>query len=185
MRLSRTAGFYLLASTILFFVAASSVPTPLYGVCQSAWGFKPITVTVVFGIYAEAVLATLFVVDSLSDYIGRRPVLIAATLLQAVAMLVFAAAHGVGTLLAARVIQGVATGAAASAIGASTLGIDRTRDNSVGPRLGIATGGLLAGVMASYVPAPTALFYVALSAIFVAQAIGVALADDDLFDNRC
>ncbi len=66
------------------------MPTPLYAVYQAAWGFSPITVTVVFAIYALAVLATLLVVGSLSDYVGRRPVLIAATLLQAVTMVVFA-----------------------------------------------------------------------------------------------
>lgn len=178
MRLSRTAAFYLLASIILFFLAGSSAPSPLYGVYQAAWGFTPITVTVVFGIYAVAVLITLLVIGSLSDYIGRRPVLIAATLLQAVAMLVFATAHGVGALLAARIIQGVATGAAAGAVGAGMLDIDRARGtlaNSVGPMLGTATGGLLAGVMVQYLPAPTQLVYLVLGAIFVVQAIGVAL----------
>jgi MFS family permease len=183
MRLSRTAAFYLLASIILFFLAGSSAPTPLYGVYQAAWGFTPITITVVFGIYAVAVLITLLVVGSLSDYIGRRPVLIAATLLQAVAMLVFATAHGVSALLAARVIQGVATGAAAGAVGAGMLDIDRARGtiaNSVGPMLGTATGGLLAGVMVQYLPAPTQLVYVVLGVIFIAQAIGVALMPESV-----
>ena len=85
-QLSRRAAFYLLASIILFFLAGSSAPTPLYAVYQAAWGFSPITITVVFGIYALAVLAALLVVGSLSDYVGRRPVLIAATLVQAVTM---------------------------------------------------------------------------------------------------
>ena len=84
MRLGPTASFYLLASIILFFLAGSSAPTPLYAVYQAEWGFSPITVTLVFGIYALAVLAMLLVVGSLSDYVGRRPVLLVATLVQAV-----------------------------------------------------------------------------------------------------
>src|SRR3569623_560471 len=53
-RLSATAAFYLQASIIVSFLAGSIAPTPLYGVYQAAWGFSPITITVVFGIYAVA-----------------------------------------------------------------------------------------------------------------------------------
>jgi hypothetical protein len=176
--LGKTAAFFLQASIILFFLASSSAPTPLYVVYQTAWGFSPVTITVVFGIYAVAVLATLLVVGSLSDYVGRRPVLLAATLLQAAAMAIFAAASGVGTLLAARVVQGVATGAAAGAVGAGMLDIDRARGtvaNAVAPMLGTATGGLMAGLMAEHLPAPTVLVYVVFGAIFLLQAAGVAL----------
>src|SRR4051812_45759772 len=113
MRLSQSSAFYLQASIILFFLAGSSAPTPLYAVYQAQWGFSSITVTVIFGIYALAVLAALLTVGSLSDYIGRRPVLFVTTLLQALAMWMFAHAEGVGDLIAARLVQGVATGRAA------------------------------------------------------------------------
>ncbi len=176
--LGKSAAFFLQASIILFFLASSSAPTPLYVVYQAAWGFSPVTITVVFGIYAVAVLVTLLVVGSMSDYVGRRPVLLAATLLQAAAMGVFAAADGVGTLLIARVVQGVATGAAAGAVGAGMLDIDRARGtvaNAVAPMLGTATGGLMSGLMAQHLPAPTVLVYLVFAAIFLLQAGGVAL----------
>jgi predicted MFS family arabinose efflux permease len=176
MRLSKPVAFVLQASIILFFLASSSAPTPLYAVYQAAWGFSPVTVTVVFGIYALAVLATLLVVGSLSDHVGRRPVLLAATVLQAATMIVFAFAGGVGTLMVARVLQGVATGAAAAAVGAGLLDLDRARGtiaNAVVPMLGTATGSLAAGLMVEYLPAPTQLVYLVLAAIFVVQAVGV------------
>ena len=176
MRLSHRAAFYLQASIILFFLAGSSAATPLYAVYQAAWGFSSITVTIVFGVYALAVLSALLVTGSLSDYLGRRPVLIAAALLQAVAMLVFATAGGLGALIAARVIQGLSTGAASSAVGAGLLDLDRPRGtlaNSIGPMLGTATGGLASGLMVQYLPWPTHLVYGVLGAIFVVQAIGV------------
>src|SRR5882724_13707309 len=92
--LSAGAAFALQVSIVVFLLAGSSAPTPIYAVYQAAWGFSPITITVVFGSYALAVLAALLVVGSLSDYVGRRPVLITAALAQAVAMVVFATAHG-------------------------------------------------------------------------------------------
>src|ERR1700731_3784012 len=62
------------ASITVSFLAASSVPTPLYATYQAAWGFSPLTTTVVFGVYAVALLATLLTVGRLSAHIGRRPV---------------------------------------------------------------------------------------------------------------
>ena len=177
-RLSTTAAFYLQASIIVSFLAGSIAPTPLYGVYQAAWGFSPITITVVFGIYAVAVLCALLTAGALSDHVGRRPVLLAATVTQAVTMLLFATAGGVPALVVARIVQGLATGAAMGAVGAGLLDIDRQKGtiaNAVGPMTGTATGGLLSGLMIQYLPAPTHLVYLLLLAVFVAQAAGVAL----------
>jgi MFS transporter len=178
VRLSRTAAFYLQASIIVSFLAGSSAPTAIYALYQRAWGFSPITITVVFGTYALAVLATLLVAGSLSDYVGRRPVLLAAALVQAVTMVVFVGASGVEWLLSARVLQGIGTGMAAGAVGAGMLDIDRERGtvaNAVGPMVGVATGALASGLFVGFLPAPTKLLYVVLGAVFVAQAVGVAL----------
>ena len=177
-RLSATAAFYLQASIIVSFLAGSIAPTPLYGVYQAAWGFSPITITVVFGIYAVAVLCALLTAGALSDHVGRRPVLLAATVTQAVTMLLFATAGGVPALVVARIVQGLATGAAMGAVGAGLLDIDRQKGtiaNAIGPMTGTATGGLLSGLMIQYLPAPTHLVYLLLLAVFVAQAAGVAL----------
>src|SRR3979490_1188684 len=86
--LSRNAAFYLLASITVSFLARSSAPKPLYSIYQAQWGFSPITVTVIFGIYAISVLAALLFVGRLSDHLGRRPVLIAATAAQTAAMVI-------------------------------------------------------------------------------------------------
>jgi len=110
-------------------------------------------------------------------------VLLVATLIQAVAMSIFATAHGVGALVAARVVQGLSTGAAAGAVGAGMLDIDRTKGtvaNAVGPMLGTATGGLMSGLFVQYLPAPTQLVYVVLAVVFVAQAIGVAFMPESV-----
>src|SRR5712671_6969972 len=108
--LSPQVAFYLLASITVSFLAGSLAPTPLYPVYQAEWGFSALTTTLIFGIYAISLLGSLLIAGRLSDHIGRRPVLIVATLVQAVVMLMFAAANGVETLLLARVVQGIATG---------------------------------------------------------------------------
>ena len=176
MRLSNKASFALLVSMIVAFVSGSSAPTPLYPVYQAAWGFSPIAVTVVFGIYAVAVLATLLVFGSLSDYIGRRPVLIVAGLAEAIAMLVFMNANGLATLLAARVVQGIGVGIAAAAAGAALLDLHRERGtiaNAASPGLGTALGALVSGLFVQFLPHPTTLVYGVLAVVLVAQSIAV------------
>lgn len=177
-RLPNGVAFYLLASIVTFFLAASAAPTPLYAVYQARWGFSPITTTIVFGVYALAVLLALLTVGSLSDHIGRRPVLVVAIALQAISMLVFATATGVTELIVARVIQGLATGAAVGAVGAGMLDLNKTKGtivNAVAPLTGTATGGILAGLLVQFLPAPAHLVYLVLFVVFLVQAVGVVL----------
>lgn len=177
-RLSGMPAIVLLASLIVALLAASSAPTPLYAIYQARWGFSPITTTVVFGVYALAVLVALLTLGKLSDHLGRRPVLLAAIAVQVVALLVFTTADGVPALLTARVIQGLSTGAALGAIGAGMLDIDRVRGtfaNALSPGMGTATGALISALAVRFLPAPTHLIYFVLLGVFVLQALGVVL----------
>jgi MFS family permease len=177
-RLPRPVAFYLLASVIVSFLAGSSAPTPLYAVYASRWGFSPITTTVIFGVYALAVLAALLSVGRLSDHVGRRPVLLAAIAIQAVVMVVFATADGVPQLLIARIVQGLSTGAAAGAIGAGMLDLNKVRGtvaNAVAPITGTATGALGSGLVVQFLPAPTHLVYLVLLGVLILQGLGVMM----------
>jgi hypothetical protein len=177
-RLTGRPALYLLASLVVSLLAASAAPTPLYAIYQRQWGFSPITITIVFGVYAVAVLVALLTLGRLSDSIGRRPVLLGALGAQILSMVVYATAGGVGELMGARIIQGLATGAALGAIGAGLLDVDRERGalaNALAPGLGTGTGALVSALFVQFLPAPTRLIYVALIAVFAAQAIGVAL----------
>lgn len=186
-RLSGTPALVLLASLIVSLLSASSAPTPLYAIYQQRWGFSPITTTIVFGVYALAVLASLLTLGRLSDYVGRRPVLLAALAVQVAALVVFATAGGVGELLIARVIQGLATGAALGAIGAALLDVDKERGafaNALSPGLGTGTGALLSALFVRYLPAPTHLVYLALIGIIAIQAVGVWLLRETVTRTR-
>ena len=163
-----------LAFVLLCFFAASSAPTPLYHLYQQAWGFSSALLTVIFAVYALSLLATLLVFGSLSDYLGRRPVIFIGLLLESVSMLLFIAAADVSWLIVARVLQGVATGIATSALGAAMLDSDAQQGpllNSITPMFGMALGALGTGALVAYAPLPMALAYGVLLAAFVGQAV--------------
>lgn len=163
-----------LAFVLLCFFAASSAPTPLYHLYQQAWGFSSALLTVIFAVYALSLLATLLVFGSLSDYLGRRPVIFIGLLLEIVSMLLFIAATDVSWLIVARVLQGVATGIATSALGAAMLDSDAQRGpllNSITPMFGMALGALGTSALVEYAPLPMGLAYGLLLAAFVGQAV--------------
>jgi MFS family permease len=166
----------LLASIIVSFLSASSAPTPLYASYAARWGFSPLATTVVFGVYALAVLASLPTFGKLSDHVGRRPVVLAGLAGQAVAMVLFATATGLGTLLGARIVQGATTGFSLGAAGAAMLDLDRRRGalaNSSAPGAGTAVGALISALAVQYLPAPAHLIYLVLLGAFVVRAAGV------------
>src|SRR3984893_5386843 len=149
------------------FLAGSSAPTPVYPLYMAQWGLTPLMITVIFGIYALAVLLALLVAGRLSDHLGRRPVLLTAALAQAASMVLFGTATGLTGLLVARVLQGLTTGAALGAVGAAMIDLDKTRGtvaHAVAAPFGTPTGALVAGalvagVLVQYLPFPTHLVY--------------------------
>jgi MFS family permease len=180
-RCSSKTAFILQLTILVELLASSSVPTPLYSTYQAKWGFTPITVTIVFAIYAFAVLSALLVVGKLSDHIGRRPVLLAAVLAQLVALVVLATASDIWMLAAGRVLQGLSTGAAVGAIGAGLIDLDPKRGtvaNGVGPMTGTGSGALLSGVAVQFLPAPTHLIYLVLIAVVVVQLAGLTVMNE-------
>jgi predicted MFS family arabinose efflux permease len=176
-RLSGRPAVLVLASLIVALLASSAAPTPLYAIYQAQWHFTPITTTIVFGVYALAVLAALLTLGKLSDHVGRQPVLLTAIAVHAGSLVIFATATGVPELLAARVVQGLSTGAALGAIGAAMLDMDRelgTFANAVTPAAGSATGAILSALAVRFLPDPTHLIYLALIGVLALQASAIA-----------
>jgi MFS family permease len=176
-RLSGRPAVFVLASLIVALLASSAAPTPLYAIYQARWHFTPITTTVVFGVYAIAVLAGLLTLGKLSDHVGRRPVLLSAIAVHAVSLVIFATATGVPELLTARVVQGLSTGAALGAIGAAMLDMDRelgTFANAVAPGIGTASGTILSALAIRFLPDPTHLIYLALIGVLALQVVAIA-----------
>ena len=94
-RLATAVATYAFVVTML----ATTVPTPLYELYRHRFGFSELMVTVIFATYGAGVIATLLLFGSLSDPIGRRPVLGAGLALGAAGMTTFLFADGVALLL--------------------------------------------------------------------------------------
>lgn len=171
--MSRMAALWLQALILLTFMAASSAPTPLYSIYRENWGFSAVTLTVVFGVYAVSLLLALLMFGSVSDHIGRRPVIVGALLLDVVSMVVFMTATAIPALIAARLLQGLATGAATSALAAGLVDLDRERSpliNSVAPMIGLALGALGTSILVQFAPAPMQLTFFVLTVAMLIQA---------------
>ncbi|WP_017529787.1 MFS transporter [Pseudomonas fluorescens] len=173
---SNRSSLVFLAITLLTFLAASSAPTPLYPLYQEGLHFSAGMLTLIFGVYALSLLAALLTVGSLSDHLGRRPVIFAALVLNMLAMLLFINESSVAWLIAARTLQGFATGMATAVLGAALLDTDRQRGpliNSVAPMLGMACGAMGCSLLVEFAPFPTTLIYAVLFSLMLLQALYV------------
>src|ERR1700730_8769040 len=155
------------------FSACGAAPTPLYQQYQESFGLTPFMLTVVFAAYVLSLLAALLTVGSLSDYIGRRPSILAALSLNVVAMVMFIAADSAAALIAARAVQGFATGLATATLGAMILDTDRSRGpvlNSITAFGGLTAGSLGAAALVTYAPDPQQLVYLVLLVMSAVEA---------------
>jgi MFS family permease len=175
----RAAGFWLVAGVLFLLFFAAAAPSPLYGVYQAQWRFSAITLTAVFAAYALLLLVTLLVFGSVSDYLGRRRVILAGLVMAAGACGLFLAAHGVGLLFAARALHGAAVGTASSALGAALIDLQPEGSGrapvvaTAASLLGLAAGGLGTSALVQYGPAPTRLVWWLLLGAFLAVAAAV------------
>jgi MFS family permease len=141
----------------LLIAASSSAVTPLYRLYQQSMHLTPFWITVVFAVYVASLLVGLLTVGGLSDYVGRKPVILAALLLNAGAMILFTEARDVGELILARAVQGLSVGTGTTAFGAAILDTNRARGpllNSVTAFLGLTAGALGATVLITFASDP-------------------------------
>jgi len=160
--------------TAMTFAASGAAPTPLYHQYQESLGLTPSTITIIFAAYVLSLLAALLTVGSLSDYIGRRPAILAALILNVVSMAMFMTADSATALIAARALQGFATGLATATLGAAILDNDRSHGpvlNSITAFGGLTVGSLGAGILVTYAPDPRQLVYVVLLALSAVEAL--------------
>ena len=180
LRLARRPAFVLALTTVVAMMVGASAPSPFYPVLQAEIGFSPGTMTTIFGVYALTLLATLLVTGSLSDHIGRRPVLATGFVVLAVSMVGFWHADGVATLMVSRAVQGVAAGLLMSTMSAAVVDLEpRNRPglaatlNSVTPLFGLAAGALVAGVALDATTHALPIVFASLTVLYVALALGV------------
>jgi MFS family permease len=178
LALPEGAAFGVAAVASFLAFASNTAASPLYRVYQAQFRFSAITLTLLFTVYIAVLLGTLLSLGSLSDYAGRRPLLLAGLAAGAVACGLYLLAHGVGLLFAARALQGVAvgliTGAAAAALhDLRPHGSAAALLSSAAPTGGQALGAIAASTLAQYAPAPTRLIWWLLLGLFAASLLAV------------
>lgn len=161
---ARLRGFWSVSVGIFTVFMASAIPTPLYPIYQGLFGFSALTLTAIFALYVIGTLCALLLLGNLSDYIGRKPVLMLALAATLIGSIAFAAAHGTAELFVGRFFCGLAVGMFGAAGAAALSELEPHGDRSraalfatVANMIGLAAGSLMAGELAQYAPSLLAL----------------------------
>jgi MFS family permease len=177
-------GFWVVAFAFATVMAFTTVPTPLWSLYAQRDRFSSLTVTVVFAVYALAVALSLFLAGHLSDWYGRRRVLMPALALQIVAGVVFVIWPALPGLLLARVLSGLGIGAVtatATAWLSELHGADSRRAQVVatGANLGgLGLGGLISGALVQWAGDPLLVPYGVFAAALVLAWLGLLAAPE-------
>jgi MFS family permease len=181
-------GFWVIAFAFLSVTALSTAPSALYGLYERHEHFSPITITLVYAVYAVGVTASLLLAGHVSDWYGRKAVLIPALTLAVAAAALFISRQSLTGLLVARVISGLALGATVATATAYIADLDAGADAAVTRRAGtvgriaqvggLAIGPLASGLLARYTPGGLRLPYVVLLVALVVATLAVALTPE-------
>ena len=82
--------------TAITFSAVSAAPTPIYRFYRETLGLSPFAITFIFAVYSFTMIAAFLTVARLSDYVGRKPMMVVALGLNAIALLLFFVAESAG-----------------------------------------------------------------------------------------
>ncbi|MGV9213914.1 MFS transporter [Micromonospora sp. RB23] len=182
-------GFWAIALAFLTAMAFCTVPSPLYPLYQARDGFSTFTVTIVFAAYALGVVISLVLAGHVSDWVGRKKILIPALALELVAAALFLGDTSLPVLLLARLVSGLGIGmitATATAYlqelhAAHRPDASRQRFEVVSTAAnigGLGLGALVAGVLAQYVHAPLRTPYLVFAVLLVASIVAVAVTPE-------
>ena len=186
------AGLALAGTAVAFtslYLAAGSI-TPLLVEYRLLWKFSPSMLSLAFATYAIGFLVAALTLGALSDHIGRRPVLIAALLVQLASNLLFLVAPDIGWVIVGRIVQGVASGAATSAFTAAMVELAPEHKKRLGTILGsvsltggLAAGSLLAGLAIQFTQAASAIIFIALIVLTVLGGAVVVFSPETMRRN--
>ncbi len=182
-------AFWVVAAAFLLNMAFSAVPTPLYILYQQRDHFSDIMVTIVYAVYAVGVIASLFLAGHISDWVGRRRVLVGALLVNVASALLFIFFPSLAGLIVARVVSGISVGLTTATATAYLAELHLgARPDATGKRPqvvataanlgGIGVGPLMAGLLAQFAPAPLRLPYIVVGGALAALALLVAVAPE-------
>jgi MFS family permease len=187
----RQVAFWLVAVVLTGIMLGTTLPTPLYVIYQAQWHFSAVLVTVIFAVYAVAVLTALLFAGRSSDQAGRRPVLAVALGCSAVSTVVFILAPDVGFLFVGRILSGLSAGLTT---GTATAALTELAPASAGRRAslvatsanmgGLGLGPLIAGLFAQFAPNPTVLVFEIYLAVLAAAGLCLFFVPETVSPRR-
>ena len=188
-RVSHGTGFWMVTYAFAAIMAFSAVPTPLYVIYAQQDHFSSLMSTLIYAAYAVGVVGSLFFLGHVSDWVGRRRILLPAIGISLVSGVIFLLWTDVAALLVARVLSGVAVGMVTSTATAH-LGELHARHRPGGsPRRsqivavaanlgGIGLGPLISGLLASYAPRPLVVPYAVFEGLLLLGVLALVLAPE-------
>lgn len=189
------AGFWIVGLAFLAVMSMSALPAPLYVAYQARDGFSDATLAAIYSAYALGVIASLFFVGHVSDWYGRRRVLVPAVALSAVSAAIFLVWSELPGLFVARVVGGLSVGAVTATATAWIAELHTASRPDTGTRRpqlvaavanvgGLGLGPLVSGILAETAGDPLVLPYVvALVALVLATAFLAAVPETRTADR--
>lgn len=182
-------GFWAVTFAFAAIMSLSTVPSPLYAIYIARDGLSPFTITLVYAAYAVGVVGSLFLAGHISDWHGRRRVLLPALATAILSALVFLAWTDLWALFLARILNGIAIGAVTATATAYLAelharhrpGASTARAQLVATTAnlgGIGIGPLIAGALAQWVGAPLDVPYAVALAALATGFAAVALSPE-------
>jgi MFS family permease len=182
-------GFWVVAFTFMTLLAFTTVPSPLYGIYRARDGFSAFMLTVIYAVYALAAVTSLLLAGHLSDWFGRRRVLIAAGAFIVASALVFVLSKSVPGLLIARVLSGIGIGMTQGTATAYLQELHArylpaappTRAEVAATTVnfgGLGVGALVSGVLAQWVADPLTVPYIVFLAVVLVALAAVVLSPE-------
>jgi hypothetical protein len=170
-------------------VAFSAVPSPLYGLYRARDHFSLFMVTVIYAVYAIGLIGALLLAGHLSDWYGRRRLLLPALGTAICSAIVFLVSKSLAGLLVARLLNGIAIGIVVStatayltelhAVGRPEAPARRAQLTAAAINVGgIGIGALVAGILAQWVAHPLTVPYLVFLAALLLGTLGVALSPE-------
>ncbi|SDS70712.1 MFS transporter [Microlunatus soli] len=198
MTITRAAsrrGFWLIAIAFLITMAFTTLPTPLWPLYQQANGMSTSSVTIAFSAYAVGVLISLFLGGHVSDWVGRRPIMVAAVLAEIVAAVIFVTSTALPALLVARLISGFGIGLITATATAYLVDLHGRADADRHPLLadhvataanlgGLGLGPIVAGILAGLLPRPLSMVYLIFIALLIIAVPMIMIAPETVSRSR-
>ena len=134
--------------------AASSAPVPLYTAYRQLIGLSNADLSLSSVLYFVGTVIALLFLARVSNYAGRKPVVLAALMLSAIGCMLFCFLSSAPLFMVARLVQGLSCGLGSSCMAAyivdSAQGKVGTIATSSAPMIGLAVGSFGSGALVQY-----------------------------------